>query len=94
MKENLDILNTMLHTWSDEEVNKAWEMIASEGKRRKGIKTRKLKCELSSGDEVEFMSSKNIMRRGKIVRVKTKNAVVDIGGQHWNVPMSMLERVV
>ena len=32
MSDNLDILKTMLHTWSDDEVTVAWGMIAEEGK--------------------------------------------------------------
>jgi hypothetical protein len=83
----------MLHTWSDEEVTLAWRMIADEGKIRKDLKTRKLKGVLKPGDKVKFESTKNGTTRGKIIRVKTKNAVVDVKGRHWNVPMSMLTKV-
>jgi preprotein translocase subunit YajC len=83
----------MLHTWSDEEVTLAWGMIADEGKRRKKVKTQKLKGTLRSGDKVEFASAKMGTCKGKIVRVKTKNAIVEVKGQNWNVPMSMLTKV-
>ena len=93
MTENLNILHTMLHTWSDEEVSEAWRMIADEGKRRKSVKTRKLKGELKAGDKVEFESRKLGTCSGHIIRVKTKNALVEVKGQNWNVPMSMLTKV-
>lgn len=93
MTENLNILNTMLHTWSDAEVSLAWGMIADEGKRRKKQKTLRLKGVLRSGDKVEFESAKRGTCKGKIIRVKTKNAIVEVKGQHWNVPMSMLTKV-
>ncbi len=93
MTENLNILHTMLHTWSDEEVSEAWQMIADEGKRRKQVKTRKLKGTLSPGDKVEYQSRRPGTPRGHIIRVKTKNALVEVNGQQWNVPMSMLKKV-
>jgi hypothetical protein len=93
MTENLNILHTMLHTWSDEEVSEAWSMIADEGKRRKKVKTQKLKSTLSPGNKVKFESSKMGTCTGHIIRVKTKNAIVEVKGQNWNVPMSMLTKV-
>ena len=93
MTENLSILNTMLHTWTDEEVSQAWHMIAAEGKRRKGERTKNMKSQLSLGDTVEYVSKRSGTVRGTIVRIKTKNAVVDTAGQAWNVPMSMLTKV-
>lgn len=93
MTENLNILHTMLHTWSDEEVSEAWQMIADEGKRRKQVKTKKLKGILREGDTVEYQSRRSGLTTGTIIKVKTKNAVVEANGQRWNVPMSMLTKV-
>ena len=93
MTENLNILHTMLHTWSDEEVSEAWQMIADEGKRRKKAKTQKLKYILNPGDRVKFESSKLGTCNGHIIRVKTKNAIVEVNGRNWNVPMSMLTKI-
>jgi len=93
MSENLGILNTMLHTWSDAEVTLAWRMIADEGKRRKEVKTKELKGTLSPGDRVEYQSRRTGTTRGHIIKVKTKNALVEVNGKQWNVPMSMLKKV-
>jgi preprotein translocase subunit YajC len=82
----------MLHTWTDEEVDSAWSMIAAEGKRRRQVKTRKLKSTLKAGDKVEYQSRKTGTTIGIITRIKTKNALVDVGGKCWNVPMSMLTK--
>jgi len=94
MTENLNILHTMLHTWTDDEIHEAWQMIADEGKRRKEVKTRKLKGTLSVGDQVEYQSRRTGKTSATIIRVKTKNALVEANGQRWNVPMSMLTKVV
>ena len=93
MTENLSILNTMLHTWSDEEVTEAWQMIADEGKRRRSAKTRKLKGDLSVGDNVQWVSRRNGINLGVVEKVKTKNALVSVNGASWNVPISMLTKV-
>tara|TARA_R110002020_G_scaffold416113_1_gene625370 strand:+ start:629 stop:910 length:282 start_codon:yes stop_codon:yes gene_type:complete len=93
MNENLDILHTMLHTWTDNEVSEAWQMIADEGKRRKQVKTRKLKGTLRVGDTVNYQSRKTGTTSGVITRVKTKNALVNVAGKIWNVPMSMLTKI-
>lgn len=92
MNENLNILHTMLHTWTDDEVSKAWQMIADEGKRRKQVKTRQLKGILKVGDKVEYQSRKTGTTSGTIQKVKTKNALVEVNGKLWNVPMSMLTK--
>ena len=93
MTENLNILHTMLHTWTDSEVSEAWQMIADEGKRRKQVKTRKLKRTLRIGDTVNYQSQKTGLTSGVIERVKTKNALVNVAGKIWNVPMSMLTKI-
>ena len=93
MNGNMDILKTMLHTWSDEEISEAWSMIAQEGKRRKNLKTKNIKSTLSSGDEVTFVGRKLGQVTGTIVRVKTKKAIVRVGSQNWDVPISMLNKV-
>ncbi len=93
MTENLNILNTMLHTWTDSEISEAWQMIAVEGKRRKQEKTRKLKGVLRIGDTVNYQSRKTGLTSGVITRIKTKNALVNVSGRIWNVPMSMLSKV-
>ena len=92
--ENLQILHVMLHTWSDDEVNMAWRMIAEEGKRRKMVRTKKMKGALTVGDVVEYESRRTGKTTATIVKVKTKNALVeDASGQRWNVAMSMLKKV-
>lgn len=93
MNENLNILNVMLHTWSDDEVQEAWRMIAAEGKRRKSERTKKMKYSLHAGDKVEYESRRYGTMVATVIKVKTKNALVESNGQRWNVPMSMLKKV-
>ena len=93
MTENLSILNTMLHTWTDEEVSTAWQMIADEGERRRQARTKKMKGALQVGDQVEYQSQRTGKTVATIVKIKIKNALVEVSGQRWNVPMSMLTKI-
>jgi|MDTB01.1.fsa_nt_gb hypothetical protein len=90
--QNLMILETMLYTWTDEEVREAWAMIAKEGERRRGEKTKKMKSELHAGDTVSWDHGK---KTGSVVRVKYKKAIVkEVGMKHnWDIPFSLLTKV-
>ena len=92
MHTNLKILETMLMTWSDEEVSTAWSMVAAEGKRRRAKRTTALKEVLCAGDTVEWDGRKGTVR-GIVEKVMTKNARVVVGGSTWKVPMSLLRKV-
>ncbi len=93
MSENLDILRTMLLTWSDAEVSQAWRLIADEGKLRKKRKTKLLKSQLVASDRVTFVSRSGIVTTGTVVRVKYKKAIIEVAGQRWDIPLSMLTKV-
>ena len=90
--QNMDILKTMLMTWTDEEVSQAWKLVAAEGKLRTNKKTVKNKGSLKAGDTVSFVGRKSGAVTGVIVRVKTKKAIVEVSGQNWDVPLSMLKK--
>ena len=92
MSDNMNILHTLLLTWTDAEVSKAWGMIAKENKLRQKKRTRNMKSTLSAGDTVSFNGRKSGLVIGTIVRIKTKKAIVEVNGQRWDVPMSMLEK--
>jgi preprotein translocase subunit YajC len=89
---NLDILKTMLYTWTDDEVQAAWAMIAKEGEERRNKKTKKMKSELKSGDIVSWDRGK---KTGKVIKVKYKKAIVNEKGMthNWDIPFSMLTKV-
>ena len=89
---NLDILRTMLYTWTDQEINEAWSLIAAEGDRRREVRTKKVKSELRAGDKVSWSHGK---KTGEVVRVKYKKAIVKESGvkHNWDIPLSMLTKV-
>jgi hypothetical protein len=91
MNSNMDILKTMLLTWSDDEVSKAWTLVAEEGNLRKAHRTKNMKSALTSGDKVSFNGRTGLIS-GTIVRIKTKKAIVEVAGQNWDVPLSMLKK--
>jgi len=93
MNKNLEILKTLCLTWTDEQVSEAWSIIAEEGKLRKNRTTERLKEELSHGDSVTFQGRKAGKCTGKIVKIKRKNAIVEVSGRNWNVPLSMLKKI-
>tara|TARA_Y100000593_G_C4143532_1_gene253470 strand:+ start:170 stop:451 length:282 start_codon:yes stop_codon:yes gene_type:complete len=92
MTNNLEILKTMLLTWTDDEVSKAWAMIAEEGKFRQNKRTRNMKSSLAAGDTVSFNGKRSGAVVGTIVRIKTKKAIVEVNGQNWDVPLAMLKK--
>jgi len=89
---NMDILKTMLMTWTDDEVSTAWGLIAEEGKLRKNKRTRDMKSSLVAGDTVSFNGRRSGAVTGTIVRIKTKKAIVEVNGQNWDVPLAMLKK--
>lgn len=93
MSDNLGILRTMLLTWTDAEVSQAWRLIADEGKLRKKRKTKLLKSQLTASDTVTFVARTGTVTTGTVVRVKYKKAIVDVAGQRWDIPLSMLTKV-
>ena len=91
--ENMDILKTMLLTWSDSQVSEAWQLIADEGKRRRESVSQKMRCALKAGDKVSFSGRKAGSVTGTIVRVKRKKAIVSVAGsRNWDVPLNMLRK--
>ncbi len=94
MSTNMDILKTMLHTWSDDEVTEAWRLIAAEGKDRKKRATSHARTQLRAGDKVYFEGNRSGKCYGTIVRVKQVKAIVQVAGsRNWDVPLSMLKKV-
>lgn len=90
---NMDILKTMLYTWTDEEVDKAWGLIAEEGKRRKVDRTTRIKQHLHPGDMVAFTGNKTGNVTGEVIKVKYKKAIVRVADQNWDVPFHMLTKI-
>lgn len=94
MSTNMDILKTMLHTWSDDEVTEAWRLIAAEGKVRRERAASNARSSLRTGDKVYFEGNRSGKCYGTIVRVKRKKAIVQVAGsRNWDVPLSMLKKV-
>ena len=90
----MDILKTMLQTWTDEDVQEAWGLIAAEGKIRRERKTNTARYSLKAGDQVYFEGSRAGKCHGTVVRVKRKKAIVQVAGsRNWDVPLSMLTKV-
>ena len=94
MSNNMNILQTMLLTWNDDEVSQAWSMIATEGKLRKNKRTKVMKSSLAVGDTVSFNGKRSGSVVGTIVRIKTKKAIVAVNGQNWDVPLAMLQKEI
>ena len=94
MSTNMDILKTMLLTWTDDEVTEAWSLVAAEGDRRRNLRTSTNKNVLRAGDKVTWTGRAGKMS-GTIVRVKRKKAIVDAVStcQRWDIPLSMLTKV-
>tara|TARA_B000000557_G_scaffold198404_1_gene163678 strand:- start:202 stop:486 length:285 start_codon:yes stop_codon:yes gene_type:complete len=93
MSTNMDILKTMLLTWTDEEINEAWRLIAKEGNMRRDRATTHARSHFRAGDKVFFEGNRSGACHGTIVRVKRKKAIVQVGGRNWDVPLNLLKKV-
>jgi hypothetical protein len=89
---DMAILKTMLMTWNDDQINRAWHLISEEGKRRRVEKNKRLKQNLKPGDKVTWSGGK---KQGKIIRTKYKKAIVSEAGvkHNWDIPFHMLTKV-
>lgn len=87
----IEVLKTSRLTMSDDDLNKAIELMQLE---RKGRQVRRMstnKQSMRSGTTVSFHNSRTQQKMtGEIVRVKTKKAIVKVGDVNWDVPLSML----
>ena len=91
---DMDILKTLLMTWTDEQVSEAWGLIATEGKTRRSQATARARTQLGAGDKVYFEGNRSGKCYGIIVRVKKVKAIVQVAGsRNWDVPLSMLTKV-
>ena len=94
MSTNMDILKTMLLTWTDDEISEAWSLIAAEGQRRREWATSHARTQLRAGDDVYFEDNRSGKCYGTIVRVKRKKAIVQVAGsRNWDVPLNLLKKV-
>ena len=92
MSSDKHILSTLLVTWTDEELLEAYRMVGAEYKTRKNEKAADNKSKLYPSCKVSWTGSKSGACTGRVVKVKTKKAIVeeDISGTRWDIPMSML----
>jgi hypothetical protein len=94
MNDDLDILRTLLTTWTDEQLNRAKSMTVEEARRRGTQRAVDNKCSMSPGDMVSWRGNKSGTCTGNIIKVKTKKAIVrdSSTGLNWDVPLSMLTK--
>ena len=94
MSTNMDILKTMLLTWTDDEISEAWRLIAEEGKMRRERATTHARSHFRAGDKVYFEGNRSGKCYGTIVRVKRVKAIVQVAGsRNWDVPLNLLKKV-
>lgn len=90
--DNLKILKTLICTWSDAEINKAWGMIAQEGERRQKARADALKSSLCVGDTVTWNHGSS---QGVVVKIKYKKAIIKENGvrHNWDIRLSSLTKI-
>ena len=87
----IEVLKTSRLTMSDDDLNKAIELMQYE---RKGRQVRRMstnKRSMRPGTAVSFQNRRTqTTMTGEIIRIKTKKAIVRVGDVNWDVPLSML----
>jgi exosome complex RNA-binding protein Csl4 len=75
---------------SDDELLEAQKLIQEERRVRRERAFSENKRSLRVGDEVSFINNEGTRVIGEITKIKTKKALVRVGGVSWDVPMGML----
>jgi len=86
------ILQTSRLTMSEVELRTAVDLLNKEIKDRRARVLTSIKGTLRAGDSVSFLNNVDQRVIGEVMRVKTKKALVKVGGQTWDVPMGMLSK--
>ncbi len=86
----LEVITTARLTMSDDELFEAQQLIQEERRVRRERALSENKRSLRVGDEVSFINNEGTRVIGEITKVKTKKALVRVGGVSWDVPMGML----
>ncbi len=86
----LGVITTARLTMSDDELLEAQKLIQEERRVRRERAFSENKRSLRVGDEVSFINNEGTRVIGEITKIKTKKALVRVGGVSWDVPMGML----
>ena len=93
---SIELVQTLKHTLTSHELSEAISILVEERKLRQTGQLLHMKNSLIIGDKVEWFSTRNKkVLYGKIVRTKTKKAIVQQEGTtlSWDIPMGMLKKV-
>ncbi len=102
MSDSLAIIRTYAHTLTDPELASAWRILYEEHQKRGEQNAKTLKYTLGAGDQVEWTGRGGLIRTGEVVRVKRKKCIIleHLGGKvstkggRWDIPLSMLRKIV
>ncbi len=86
----LGVITTARLTMSDDELLEAQKLIQEERRVRRERAFSENKRSLRVGDEVSFINNEGTRVIGEITKIKTKKALVRVGGVSWDVAMGML----
>jgi hypothetical protein len=92
---SIELIKTLSCTLTDYEIVEAIALLSDERRHRQGGKLIEMKNTLIVGDRVEwFHSPSKIVCYGKVVKTKTKKAIVHQEGStlQWDIPMGMLKK--
>jgi hypothetical protein len=93
---SIELVQTLKHTLTSHELSEAISILVEERKLRQTGQLLHMKNSLIIGDKVEWFSTRNKkVLYGKVVRTKTKKAIVQQEGTalNWDIPMGMLKKV-
>ena len=94
--QNLNIINTLSHSLTDNELSQAITILVDARKERQKKQLLTIKNTLDAGDRVEWYSSRSASTQtGTVVKTKTKKAIVkeDKTRMRWDIPMGMLKKI-
>jgi hypothetical protein len=96
VSQNLNIINTLGHSLTDNELAQAITILVEARKTRQQKQLLTMKNTLDIGDRVEWYSSlSSSTQTGTVVKTKTKKAIVEEDNMRtkWDIPMGMLKKI-
>ena len=89
MKKSL--INAINNISSNEEMSEVITLIKSKQKQLRSLKAKNIKSMLTIGSNVKVNGSRTGIQFGKIHKINRTKAIVNINGDFWNCPLTIIE---
>ena len=87
---NVDQIIRTLATFDEADLIKLNSAVVAQIKSQRNAVAAMKRYVFKQGDKIKFTGRRGT-QHGEIVKVNRKKAIIDVAGERWNVPLSMIE---